>query len=414
MSLIKDPPGVADPTEAPPLRWVAAFSFASVGLYAGWFGPLQILLGQQAEEFGGGDKEATLALVAGIGAAVSMVVSPIWGALSDRTASRFGRRIPWILAGVLGGAAGLVLLSRADSVADLIIGWCLVQFALNATLAGLSAAVPDQVPERQRGAAGAYFGVATIIGVVVGTGLAYAGGTIAAGYLLCAGFVVLGALPYAVLRRDVVVSRDQLPPWNWSEFLRGFWIDPRQHPDFGWAWLTRFLINLANAIPLLYLLFYLDDAVGLQDPEGGVLILTGTNAVFLLATAIIAGIWSDRIGKRKIFVIWSGVLMSVAAALLALFPVFPVAMVAAVILGVGFGVYTSVDWALVTQVLPEAADRGKDLGIVNIAATLPQVLAPMVAGPIVAWLGGYDTLYLVAAVIALTGAVLVNKIRSVP
>ena len=53
--------------------------------------------------------------------------------------------------------------------------------------------------------------------------------------------------------------------------------------------------------------------------------------------------------------------------MLAFFPVFPVAMVAALILGLGYGMYLAVDQALVTQVLPRAIDRGRDLGVINIA-----------------------------------------------
>lgn len=83
------------------------------------------------------------------------------------------------------------------------------------------------------------------------------------------------------------------------------------------------------------------------------------------------------------------------------------------VLGLGVGVFTSVDLALMIDVLPEAIDRGKDLGVVNIANSLPQVLAPVVAAPIVSALGGYSTLYAVAAGVTLAGAVLVFQIKSV-
>ena len=88
-------------------------------------------------------------------------------------------------------------------------------------------------------------------------------------------------------------------------------------------------------------------------------------------------------------------------------------MVAAALLGVGYGVYLAVDAALITQVLPTAADRAKDLGIINIANSAPQVLAPALAAPIVAGLGGYPVLYGLTALVTLAGAVLVLPIRSV-
>ncbi|GAA4430927.1 hypothetical protein GCM10023148_35820 [Actinokineospora soli] len=240
-----------------------------------------------------------------------------------------------------------------------------------------------------------------------GTGLAVAGGTIAAGYLIGAAVVVLAALPFTALREEPAAVRPRGP------LLRGFVIDPRRYPDFGWAWLTRFLMNLGNAIALLYLLYFLDDAVGVEDPESGVLVLTALYAVALLSTVVVAGAWSDRAGARRVFVAGSGVVMAVAAVLLAVWQTWTGSVVAALVLGVGFGAYTAVDFALITQVLPAAADRGKDLGLVNIANTLPQVLAPVIAAPIVRSAGGYPALYAVAAAVGLLGAVLVFRIRSV-
>lgn len=98
---------------------------------------------------------------------------------------------------------------------------------------------------------------------------------------------------------------------------------------------------------------------------------------------------------------------------LALWPTWPVALASAALLGVGFGVFTAVDFALLTDVLPDAAHRGKDLGVLNVANALPQVIAPVLAAPLVAHLGGYRTLYLTAAATGLLGAVLVRRIRGV-
>jgi MFS family permease len=106
--------------------------------------------------------------------------------------------------------------------------------------------------------------------------------------------------------------------------------------------------------------------------------------------------------------------MAVAAVLLAAWPTWPVAIVAAAILGAGYGVYVAVDAALITQVLPRAIDRAKDLGVVNIANSAPQVLGPALSAPVVVYLGGYPTLYALTAVVTLLGSVLVLQIRSVP
>lgn len=398
---------------AVPRRWILFFSLATMGTFVGWFGPLQILLAKQAELFHADHKELVLGLVAGIGAGVSMVANPLWGALSDRTTSSWGKRIPWVVGGSVAGAIGLVLLGSATGVVTMILGWCLIQLVLNAPMAALSAAIPDQVPEAQRGTAAGYFGVAQTFGVMAGTGLALAGGSIMGGYLACAAFVLVAPIPFVLLRRDVVLDPADRPPLQWGPFLRGFWISPRQHPDFGWAWLTRFLMNLSNGLVLLYLLFYLTDEVQIDEPAAGVFILTVVNALMLLVSVMVSGVWSDRIGKRRIFVVLSGVVMGVATLLLAVWPTWTVAVIAAAVLGIGFGVFTSVDFALLTQVLPTSTDRGKDLGVLNVANALPQVLAPAVAAPIVALAGGYPMLYGVAGALAIGGGVLVWKIKGV-
>jgi MFS family permease len=403
--------GLAEPTERVSPSWVARFALAWIGLYVGLFGPIQILLPQQVEALAPAGKEAALALVLGAGAACTIVANPLFGALSDRTTSRFGRRRPWIAVGFAGGAVALGLLATAPTLPLVVLGWCAVQVLLNAPFAALTAAVPDEVPAGQRGAAAGYLGLAFVLGVGFGTGLAVLGGGPGAGYLLCALCALLCCLPYLVAGQRTTAAPPT--PWQWGAFLRGFWINPVRHPDFGWGWLTRFLVNLGNSIVLLYLFFFLTDVVGVADPATGVLVLTGVYSLALLGSVVAVGILSDRVGRRRVFVTCGGLVMAAAAVLIAVSATWPAAVVAAVALGIGFGAYTSVDFALLTQVLPAAQDRGKDLGVLNIASSLPQVLAPAIAAPIVTGLGGYSALYLVAAGIELLGAVLVYRIRSV-
>ncbi|MEU9455629.1 MFS transporter [Streptomyces sp. NPDC048277] len=409
-------PALAEPVEEVGRGWTAALSFANGAIWVGWFGPLQILLASQAKDFAPGSgmsKETMLAWVTGIGAVVSLLANPVFGALSDRTTSRWGRRTPWIVVGTAGGALSLLLLAGAGGLWTMTLGWCLVQLALNAAFAAVTAAVPDRVPRLQRGRVGGWLGAAQILGVVGGTGLATAAGGIGAGYVACAVFTVVGVLPYVLRHPDLRLAAEDRPPWSWRGFLAGFWLSPRRYPDLGWAWLTRFLINLSNSLVLLYLLYYLRDRLHYHDPDQGVLILTAVNGLTLMATVVVGGVWSDRVGRRKPFVIWSGTLMAVATALLSAWQTWPGAIVAAAVLGIGFGVFTSVDFALMTDVLPKAVDRGKDLGVINVANALPQVAAPALAAPIVTYLGGYRVLYLVAAVIGLAGAGLVKRIRGV-
>ena len=203
------------------------------------------------------------------------------------------------------------------------------------------------------------------------------------------------------------------PTFDLAEFARGFWLSPRKYPDFAWAWITRFLVNLGNSMGTLLLYFWLQDKVHYKHPATGVFILTVVYAVFIVAVTVVGGRWSDRIGRRKIFVVWSGVVTGVAAATLAVVPTWPGALAGAVLLGVGYGVYLSVDFALCTEVLPAAEARAKDLGVINVANALPQVFAPVLGSFIVASLGGYPVMFGVAAGVCVLGSILVGNIRSV-
>lgn len=408
------PAALAEPTVPVRRTWVARITLASVGLWAAFFGPIEILLAQQAQIVSPGHKEYVFGLVTGLGAAVSVVCNPLFGAFSDRTTLRVGRRVPWVVLGALTGAAALLILAVTRSVLGMAVGWCLAQAGLNAMLAAITATVPDQVPDRQRGYVGGWVAVAQTLGIVGGVAIASATGAVSVGYVVTAAAVVVLALPFVLRSGDVALDRRDRAPFVLRSFLRGFWVNPRRYPDFGWAWVTRFAVNLGNALGTLYLFFYLQDAVGYHDPEGGVLVLTVIYAACLVATTVVGGIWSDRVGRRKVFVISSGVIAAASAAVLALVQTWPGAIAGAVILGVGYGVYTAVDFALITEVLPAAAARAKDLGVINIANALPQVLAPFVATALVANAGGYVTLYLSSCFVCLLGSYFVRYIRSVP
>ena len=132
----------------------------------------------------------------------------------------------------------------------------------------------------------------------------------------------------------------------------------------------------------------------------------------MVITAIIGGIISDRSGRRKMLVTVSGLLMAAAALLLAFFQTWPAALGAAVLYGTGYGAYIAVDQALITQVLPKARDRAKDLGIINIAIVCPGAIGAAIAAPLVS-LAGYPTLFGATAVVAVAASIGVWRIKSV-
>jgi MFS family permease len=407
---------LAEPTRPVGSGFLASLTIANVGILISFFTPIQNILPRYAELVAGaGGKETALAWISGAGAFASIVVNPVAGALSDRTTSRLGRRRPWIIAGTLFGAAMLVLLTMQTTIVGLALVWALVQSGSNAAFAGVTAYVPDQAPVQQRGLVSGFIGMAQVLGVVLGVALvSYLVTDLAAGAWLVAALLVLLPVPLLLAVPDGRLDPARRRPFRLGEFVRGFWLDPREHPDFAWAWITRFLMWLGTAMATLYLLFYLQDGIGYPEPAKGQTMLIGLYGLGTLLTAVIGGRLSDRSGRRKVFVLWASLVMAAAALVLAFVPTFPAAAVAALVLGLGYGVYLAVDQALITQVLPTAQDRARDLGIINIANAAPQVLAPVIAAPLVTRFGGYPALYTAVAVSTALAGILVRQIRSVP
>ncbi|GLZ32649.1 MFS transporter [Lentzea sp. NBRC 105346] len=380
--------------------------FANLGLWLAIYAPIQVLLPQQAELLDKANKETVFGIVTGVGALVATVVVPLIGYLSDRTTSRFGRRHPWTLGGSILGAVGLGVLSNASSVLVMTIGWCLVQAGVNGMLAALTSAVPDRVPVVQRARVGGLVGISQMLGTVLGALVVTMLVTgIAAGYLACALIVVTGALFFVLRTPDTRLTVRPVKPT--------LWISPREHPDFAWAWCAHFMINLGNAFGTLYLLFFLGDVVHHPHPEDGLLVLMALYGVALAAGAVLFGARSDKSGRRKPYVHLAAGVMAVAALLLVFWPTWTSALVAAPLLGVGFGTYWAVAIALLTQVLPAAEDRAKDLGVLNIANSVPQVVAPLLTTLILAHLGGYSGLFAVSAAATSLAAVFITRVRSV-
>jgi len=308
------------------------------------------------------------------------------------------------------------LLSTQTTVVGLAVLWGLGQAAVNGAYSALTATIPDQVPVSQRGVASGWVGMSQTLGVVLGvavvsfviTGLA--GGTYVTALLL----VVL-VIPLLLVLKDSRLAKVDRPPFHLGQFLRAFWVSPRKHPDFAWAWVARFLVSLGSAMATLYLLFFLQDRVGQPQAEASQsqTVLIALYALGTMVTAVIGGIISDRSGRRKVYVIGASIVMALSAVIFVGTTTMQMAMVAALILGLGYGAYLAVDQALITQVLPRADDRARDLGVINIANSAPQVLGPVIAAPLVTSFGGYPALYLVTAVITLLGAAAIVPIRSV-
>jgi MFS family permease len=408
------PAALAEPVTPVRARWITLLFTANIGLWLGVYAPIQVLLPEQAQHLDKASKTLLLSAVMGAGALAALVTNPIAGALSDRTTSRWGRRHPWTVGGAVLGAAGLAVLAVAPDAAVMMLGWFVAQAGLGIMLATLTAALPDRVPPAQRGALGGLIGISQMLGTVLGALLVTVLVTgLTSGYLACGVVVVLGALGFALFTRDDVLPAGLVPRHSVRRTLSRLWVSPRRYPDFGWAWAMHFLINLGNALGTLYLLYFLSDAAHYHDPQTGLLILMVIYGAALAVAGVVCGTASDRSGYRRRYAVGAAAVMAVAALLLVISPTWTAALAAAPLLGLGFGTYWAAAPAVLTQVLPAASDRAKDLGVINVATALPLVVAPLIAGIVLYTLHSYPALFALSGVATVAGGLAVLRIRSV-
>ncbi|MGX1675565.1 MFS transporter [Streptomyces sp. NPDC055400] len=399
------------------LSLVAAQGLVSISLFT----PVVVSLSLRVEQIAPDDKSAALGVVLAVGAFLAMIANPVFGALSDRTTSRFGRRRPWLVGGMLVGLLGLILAGLAGNIALLTIGWAVAQLGINAALAALQATIPDRVPDQQRGKVSGAVGMMSYVAMVLGSFLAQAFSERPLLLFAVPGLLgVIGVLLLArALRGEQPADLHVLPPFRLGAFVRSFWVSPRRHPDFAWNFAGRFLMFAGMATVTSYMYYFVTDRLGQSDSGAagtiGIAMLLMT--VGAVAGSLGCGALSDRSGRRKPYVLLGALVCVLGVAMIASAHQVGLFLAAMLVFGLGLGAYLAVDTALTVGVLPSKADAAKDLGVLNIANALPQSLVPVIA-PLFLAIGStahtnYTALYTFGAVCALVGALAIRMIRTV-
>jgi len=410
----------SEPTEPVGPKFISGIVFAQFVFFVALLGPAIIGIGVKVQQIVPDDqKTSALGIVAGFGALFAVIGNVLFGRLSDRTTSRWGRRRPWIVGGTIVMTIAFLIMALGGSVAVVTVGWCLAQLGANATFGPFLATVADQVPKIQRASVSALLGIAQNIGILGG---AYVAQTFATNPLML--FVGPSILAIGAMVLFAFILQDQHMPtkpprMNLAEWVTTFWLSPRKYPDFALAWWSRFLITLATFMFTTFRLFYLQDRVGLSQADApaavtlGVLIYTVT----LVASGWIAGKISDRTGRRKILVAGSTLLFGIGIALLVHVTTVTGFYLVEALLGLAYGIYVGVDLALVIDCLPNPDDSGKDLGVFNMANALPQTVAPVIGAALLAVSSisnqNYDLMLYTAGALALIGALVILPIKSV-
>lgn len=411
-------PGLPDATPPVGHGFVLRFALSYLGTSLLLIAPLALTLALKLNDLvGTRAAPRSLALVVGSGAVVALFASPVVGRFSDRTSSRFGMRRPWMVGGLAGGTAGVLVVATATNVWQVVLGWCVAQLFFNAVLAVHVAVLPDQVPSSQRGVVAGVLGVCLPAASVGATYVVkvFSGHQLAMFLLPCA-VGGLFILIFAATLDDRRLQPQATPPWTAREVAGTFFVNPRRNPDFAWAFASRFLLVMAYAFLTTYQVYFLLHRLHRAEADIPDLVFLATVAqsCAVVVASFLGGRLSDRLGRRKVLVLAAALVYAVAMAVVSVAYSFTVFVCAMVLSGLGFGLYFAVDLALVVDVLPDRDTAAKDLGVFNYAAALPFALAPALAPAILAvGHGSYGYLYGVAALCAALGAFAVLPIKAV-
>ncbi|MDR0592327.1 MAG: MFS transporter [Bifidobacteriaceae bacterium] len=396
--------------------------------YAVFQGMQAILLPTQVANASTGDKVVGFGLVAALGALAAALVNPIAGRWSDRTRSHWGRRTPWLVGSSLLALVALLMLAGMPSVLGIGIAYFIVMAVMGTFEATLAAVLPDRVRPARLGLASAVVGGASSVGILIGVNLAARlVDQMWLAYGLLGLAMVLGTLVFVVVRPDpsrrggpgILKHEDEAPagPSDPAPAQSGFLSALRDH-DFRWAFLARVTMMIGLFTAHTYLLYTLTDYIGAdqlpgRDPTAASALIATINMSAALVAMVVFGPLSDRLGRRKVFVVGASLGGAAAAVIPLLSPTWPGMVALGVVGGLTYGCYVATDQAIMVAVLPSSRDHARDLGLLQIASTGPQVMGPVVAAALISLFGGYAALFAFCAIAYVAAGLAILPIRKV-
>ena len=348
-----------------------------------WGALLTIMLAKHMEVLAPKNSSTVLGQLQGIGALWALIIPLIAGPLSDRCRSKWGRRRPYVVWGglvALLGMGGMFSGAQMSSLPIFFVSYFILQFGANTALASYSGVIPDLVPASEHGLASGIMALMTQLGTLLGMLLAtftFDKHQQALYGVLAVVFVVFLVLTLAGANETAL--EDVPPPIDWSVYFKSLW-DPMRSHDFAWVWYTRALMMFGFYMVQPFILYFIEDVI---KPDHATEKFGMLAALILLAatfSGVVGGQLSDKFG-RKPFVYASSGLMALMGIFFPFCRNLEQIFAVGLVFGLGYGIYTSVDWALGTDVLPNKdKDAAKDMGVWHVAMTLPQQIGVGIGG----------------------------------
>ncbi len=387
-----------------------------LALFATFAGFISVLLPARVADIDPDGKVATLAMISFVGFILNAAAQPIVGALSDRTRSRWGRRLPWMVAGAVVGGLAIGAIGDTQTVLALTLLWALAQLALHGLEIAVDAYLVDAFAPSRRGVAAGITGLALVAGTA--TGAALSSSLVERPSLaswLFAALIALSVVVFAILVQDAPTTTAEVPRRRLPELARAALAAAASHPDFLKVLVWRVGYSIAYSSVFAYQLYILTDLIGVPTAPAARFVATAVvlGSVAAALSVIVGGWLSDRLRRRRVFILVGNAALIAGNLLLLVWPTVPTVMVMAVLFGTGLGLSISCGRALASQVLPDQrSGAAVGLGTLSTAANVGQALAPPIAALAIG-ICGYPAVFLVSIAGSIISWVAVAWVRSV-
>jgi len=365
------------------------YALANAGGIIAFLPLLTLLLAIKIEGLAGEARVDLLTATVIAGSIASSSSNILFGWLSDRSVARGGGRRHWMVIGLIGTILAYGAIALAHTPAAVIWSVVFFQTALNAVLGPLVAIMADEIPDEQKSTTGG----------LLSLGYPIASGVLAAVMAFTALgeggrlMVVIGAA--AVCLIPLIAARAQLLPI----------VDQPQaavamhRRDLAAAWCARLLFQIAGCVLQLYLLYYFESIepdVPKQELASHVGHLLTVSFIAPLPIALLFGRLSDRLDRRKPFLVAAAIVAAIGLAGMAVAHDWIIGALAFTLYTIGYAVFLPLQAAFSMQLLPDPRHRGRDLGLLNLTNTLPSLLGPLLTW----WLASPRDFAMVMAMLA--------------
>lgn len=388
-----------------------------------WVSYNSVLLPTLVEKVVPETRGLVVGLIGFFGTLLAILVSILWGIISDHTTSKSGKRTPAILWGALLALPliGLPVLMLSPGTQGLffplalpiiILSYLGMQFFTNVGNGAWWPLLVDVVPEKQRGLAGGIQGFYTLVGAAIGilvvTSLNQNGQTAWALWLIGALFALSGIINALVIR-----GKDQPAPASehlsaWSAMGDMFKVK-RRIAVFFWLVAAVLLANMGINSLQFFARYFFEVYFPSISPDAGFRLMGSISLVLTMLSALATGLLSDRIGRRSL-ILWGMFACALGTLLMGLTSNFTWFLIFVALRSIATGPILAIAPALASDLAPRD-EAGRYMAYNNLSTGLSGALSSLVFGVLLTNLTKTTFMYLfvISAILFLAGGLLFSN-----